>query len=127
MSNSDGGGFFLFIYGSLPPLCLYIPTLFMSKCSSIFTAGPLPYLQDFPVGVQDVHGHLDVFLNALPASLEIPSLQSQVQVVTDVAWFQQTTHTQRKINLIKYDYCIKNDTSVYFFLLIKHEFCNKVK
>lgn len=43
-----------------------------------------PYLQDLSIGVDDVNGDFNVLLNALSSSLKVPSLQSQVQVVTDV-------------------------------------------
>ena len=52
----------------------------------VCAAATLPHLEDLSIGVQDVDGDFDVLLNALPSSLEVASLQRQVQVVTDVTW-----------------------------------------
>lgn len=53
-----------------------------------------PHLEDLSVGVEHVDGDFNVLLNALPSSLEVPSLQAQVQVVTDVTCDTLThTHT----------------------------------
>lgn len=56
--------------------------------------GTVPYLQYFSISVQNVHGDLDVLLNALPSSLELSSLQGQVQVVPDVTWDDTDTFTE---------------------------------
>lgn len=45
-----------------------------------------PHLEDLSIGVQDVDGHFNVLLDALPSSLKVSALQRQVQVVTDVTW-----------------------------------------
>lgn len=42
------------------------------------------YFQDFSVGIQHVHGHLDVLLHTFATPFKVPLLQGQVQVIPDV-------------------------------------------
>ncbi len=51
-------------------------------------AALLPYLEDLSISIEHIDSDFNVLLNALPSSLKVPSLQGQVQVVTDVTWDQ---------------------------------------
>lgn len=42
------------------------------------------YLQDLSIGIEHVHGHLDVLLHTFATPFEVPLLQGQVQVIPDV-------------------------------------------
>lgn len=65
----------------------------------VCAAATLPHLQYLSIGVQDVDGHFNVLLDALPSSLKVPSLQRQVQVVTDVTW-DADGHTEETLQLV---------------------------
>lgn len=47
------------------------------------------YLEDLSISIKHIDSDFNVLLDALSSSLEIPSLQSQVQVITDVTWEQK--------------------------------------
>lgn len=46
----------------------------------------LSHLEDLSISIEHIDGDFYVLLNALPSSLEVSSLQGQVQVIADVTW-----------------------------------------
>ena len=59
---------------------LAVSNVCLSSCHVV------PYFERVAVGVEHVHGDLDVLLHALAPPLEFAPLQGEVQVIADVSW-----------------------------------------